>query len=688
MPASSRMDGMRATWPARVAAAALVLLGFIPWPAMLHTGLVIAELPAHLHDWLTGTALTAGIGLVAWMASRRGFWGPAAAAQTPVELTAAAAPAARAGRTAPEGAVLLLVALCALILYAIVASAVFSRRPLLIDEIAQLWQAQRYAEGRLWLPTPSHREFFSLLHLVDTGDRTYAQFPPGGPAMLSLGVLAGLPWLVGPVCGAISVWLFSQVARHAEPMATGRWIAGATVLFAVTPFGAFMFGSHMNHSMALLWILVSVSALGRLISAQEKATASHALLVGVGFGAAATIRPLDAFAFALPAALWLAWRAGRSRERWRENLFAGLGVAVPFAMMMYVNLETTGHPLRFGYEVLWGSAHGLGFHAAPWGDPHTPLRGLALASLYQWRLQSYLFETPFPSLLLPLVALIFTRRLSAYDRYLLASAGLLVVLYALYWHDGFYLGPRFLFPLLPVLVLWAARAPLVVHGFGEARRERILVTAVLGFGVLGAVVFNLPVRVATYRAELTASRIDYASLASRSGVKEALVFVRESWGAQLVARLWARGASRPFTEAVYQRTDLCTLELATSVVEREGLIGSFAEARMLALVGSRDRTLESTASSAMRGTGNGEPTVCARRAEEEQQGSLHFAPLQLIVGGTNTYARDLHARDSVLVAEYPGRPLYLLTRVGVRADAAVRFVRLNRDSLLADWRTP
>jgi hypothetical protein len=316
----------------------------------------------------------------------------------------------------------------------LVAVTVFSRRPLLIDEVVQLWQAQRFAEARLWVPTPVHREFFSFLHLVDVGDRVYSQFPAGGPFMLWLGVLAGAPWLVGPVCGALSVLLFARLARAAEPGASDRWVLGASVLYAITPFGVFMFGSHMNHVTALLWILVAVVSLATLVragpekhaaeGADQPAQGSVAVLpalgLGLGLGAAATIRPLDAFAFALPAAIWLVVRAGRSPQRWLENVIAGIGVAVPFLAMLYVNVQTTGHPFKFGYEVLWGASHGLGFHEAPWGESHTPLRGLALASLYQWRLQTYLFETPFPSLVLPVAGLWFARRVAALDRYLLA----------------------------------------------------------------------------------------------------------------------------------------------------------------------------------------------------------------------------------------------------------------------------
>ena len=76
-----------------------------------------------------------------------------------------------------------LLPLGAFVLYAIIARVVFSGRPLLIDEVVQVLQARIYAAGHLWLPVAAHREFYSILHVVDTGDKVYSQFPPGGPAM-------------------------------------------------------------------------------------------------------------------------------------------------------------------------------------------------------------------------------------------------------------------------------------------------------------------------------------------------------------------------------------------------------------------------------------------------------------------------------------------------------------------------
>lgn len=676
------------SWAQRLAAVVLLAFGFVPWPALLDVRLEMPALTTQLRDWLTGSILTLGVGTLTWILSTR-------AATDSVRLADGRIPeAGRAARNSQPSFPnwrLALIALASFLLYAAIATGIFSRRPLLVDEIAQLWQAQRYAEGRLWIPAPAHREFFSFLHLVDLSDRVYAQFPPGGPGMLWLGVLAGKPWLVGPMMGALCVVLFSRVVRAAEPDGSTRWVTGTTVLFAVTPFAAFMFGSHMNHVTALFWILIAVVGLIELTRAKQPHGIVWAFGLGVGLGVAASIRPLDAFAFALPAAVWLAVRAGRSMARWRENAVAGVGVAVPFAAMMYVNAQTTGHPFQFGYEVLWGAAHGLGFHAAPWGEAHTPVRGFALASLYQWRLQTYLFETPFPSLLLPVAGLWFTRRISSLDRFLLSASGLVVLFYLLYWHDGFFLGPRFLFPLLPALVLWSARVSRVVAQRVGSIHTRRSITAMLVFGAVGAVIFNLPVRIASYRAGLSSMRTDYTHFVAQRGVRDALIFVRESWGAQLMVRLWALGVSRPAAESIYRQTDACHLEGSLAVLERQGVRGLEAE-RRLAVIAARDSAFVLNSTISPDFTERVRPGVvysvlCSRRVAEDQAGYLHYAPFQLIRGGNNIYARDLHQRDSLLLAEYPTRPVFLLTRAGTAPTAPLTLLPLRRDSLMAAWQS-
>ncbi len=650
----------------RLIAALVLAFALLPLTALIPGGELDTDYAARLLDWTFGTLLCAGIGVLTWfvLRTRRVADRPASVAT---------------GRPGFAGWPFVLAACAgAFALYATVARVIFSGRALHIDEIVQVLQARWLTEGQLTVVTPPLREFFSVLNLVDLGDRTFAQFPVGGPAMLMLGSLVGAEWLVGPLAGAMSVLAFAVVLGAAEPTATRRWHRGALVLFAVAPFGAFMFGSHMNHATTLAWLLVATASLGVATHdgvKQEGATPWWGLLAGLALGVAATIRPLDAVVFALPAAAWLAWRARVGGRAFMTLLLSGVGVALPIAGLLYVNAQQTGRATLFGYDLLWGASHGLGFHASPWGPTHTPARGVELVGLYFSRLATHLLETPFPSLLPAAVGLFFATRLRPLDRYLLACSALLVIAYAAYWHDGSHLGPRFMFALLPVLVLWSARVTVAFADRSWTVRRGA--QAALASGALYAAVTVVAVRAPSYSNANTSMRVDVAAASRGAGVENAVVLVRESWGAQLIVRLWARGVPRSSAEQVYRRADACMLDRAVESLERDGIRGDAAVRRLLPLLADSARLLRSPWSpdrSERFLPGTEYAGVCAARVAEDRSGYSLYAPFRLVRDG-NVYARWLPGRESEIAAQYPGRPVYVLGRASDAVDAPVTWTR-------------
>ena len=521
------------------------------------------------------------------------------------------------------------------------------------------------------------------MHLIDTG-KVYGQFPAGGPAMLALGSLLRAEWLVGPVTGVVSAWAFARLLRLVEPRRFVRRLALA--LFALAPFVVFMSGSHMNHVTSLMWLMLATAALFGAVSGGEPRLLP-ALGCGFALGMAATIRPVDALAFALPAGLWFLGRTIRRPARWRELVAAGAGVALPVAALCAVNWATTGAPLRFGYTVMWGRSHGLGFHAAPWGDLHTPARGLELLNLYFLRLQSYLFETPFPALLPAIAWLGLGRDHDEADRFFLVSGALLCLLYAAYWHDGFYLGPRFLFALAPALALWSARA--VTFPVANPAVRRALGTALVAGALIGAILL-VPDRVAQHRARMRNLHWDPDAGLALTGVANALVLVRESWGSELLARLWALRVSRPAAEHFYYAVDACKLELALRDFEHDGADTVKIIAHLGALAADSSRLVPSSVSpdpSLRTLPGYPYAPVCRRRLAEDAAGFTLFPPTLLSRRTDVRFVRDLHARDSVLLDSRPVQ-VFLLKPTGPEDGAALRFYPVSVDSLWADWRGP
>jgi len=69
---------------------------------------------------------------------------------------------------------------------------VFNRTPHVHDEAAYNFQAKIFLKGRLYVPSPCAKEIFDFPHVVNNG-RWYSQYPPGFPALLSIGYIFKAP---------------------------------------------------------------------------------------------------------------------------------------------------------------------------------------------------------------------------------------------------------------------------------------------------------------------------------------------------------------------------------------------------------------------------------------------------------------------------------------------------------------
>lgn len=652
----------------------LLVLGFLPLADWIPGDRDIGMYQQASAEWLNGTLIVAGGGFVLAMLlrSRSERWR--------VAISRALGPAIARSSTVA------IIAVAALGVYLLMAAEVFSRRPLIIDEIVQVVQARMMAAGHLWIATPAHPEFTAVLNIVNAGGKTYGHFPPGGPAVLMLGELVGAPWITGPVMGFLSVLLFAWLLRSVEPRVIVRRLA--LLLFAFCPFTAFMAGTHMNHVSGLTFLLLGMAGTAHALTGQRRPLLAIAA-GGLGFGLAAATRPLDAVAFALPAAVWFLVVAARDRTQWKLVPAAAVGVAIPTAALLTVQYLTTGSPFRMAYEVMWGSNVGLGFHGTPWGDRHTPMMGLELINLYFIRLQVYLFESSVPSLVPAIAALWFTRGLRAADRFLLGSAALLVGCYLAYWHDGFFLGPRFLYPLLPVLAIWSARFPVAVaERFGRRQAYWSVVYGILiAAGI--ALAINIPLRVRQYTNSFITSRWDADAAARREGVAHALVFVRESFGAEVIARMWGLGVPPGAAEQVYKHVDACALHQALAKVESlpaaERPPGPVLGQALQGLMGDSARLIHSPFSpdtTELVLPGSRYTAECLRRIADDRGGFTLYPPL-LVARSDNVFVRDLPGRNGFMLDAYPDRPVYLLRPSSSELGSEPRFEQVSRDSLRA-----
>lgn len=631
-------------------AIALVVLGFLPIVNWIPGGHSAPWYGDVLQTWLSGAAIVVGITVVLIVVTR----GRA--------LSAAANLAEYASRMfdARPRLASLMISTAAATVYATVAQLVFDARPLFIDEIVQLYQARLFAAGQLTDHVGFFPEFFGALNVVSLGDRQFGQFPPGGPAHLLPGVLIGAPWLVMPLIGGAAVYVFSLLVRRLEP--EGPVALAAILLFAFSPFMIFMSASHMNHVPTLFWVLIAWHACLQMTS-QRTPVLGWALLFGLAAGVAASIRPVDAVAMTAPVLVW-AFVSLRIRKVVVMSLAATcVGAAIPIALILGFNHATTGSSFLFGYELLWGKSHSLGFHNSPWGAAHSPARGLELLSLYALRLQSYLFETPTPSLIPVIATLAFTRRIAPFEKAMLWATVLLATAYFAYWHDGFYLGPRFFFVLVPVFALLAARAPRALGERAKSLRVRHVTFVSLTTAMLLGIGLGIPERARYYAQSLSNSRHRLAAPVEALGVRSALIFVRESWGSQVMARLWGRGITRSDAEALYRAVDTCLLDSALVRLEYQDIKGQPARSLLWPLLRDsalvRPSTLSPDRSERVL-TGQEYSPRCLDRIADDQRGVALYPLLLAEPRGTNLFVRDLGEHNRRLTRAYPDRVAYLL----------------------------
>jgi len=450
---------------------------------------------------------------------------------------------------------------------------VLSRRPTTSDEVAQLWHAKILLSGRLWLPPDPNPEFFAIDNVVDQG-RWYSQFPLGGPAIFALATPLHAAWLVNPLLAGLTVANVYRFALRAYGAAEARVSAA---LCATCPFLLMMSGSYMNHTAVAFLTTLALAEVPAWVSTGTRRK-SAAAIIGLSLGMAVTIRPLDGAIAALPFGAFLVVEAARRRQ-WQLLVVAAAAGAIPIAGLLVVNALTTGRPLLFGYEVLWGANHSLGFHNDPSGNPHTPRRALELMSVYLMQLNWSLFEWPVAGLVVFGVALVAIGKLGRWDTLLVTWIAAQLVAYAAYWHAGNLFGPRYLFTVVPACLIIVARGLTAAerNASPSVRRSIVTGTAVsllaawlvpfTPVGVIGAAKSVRPTRLA-FKLDLE------PAIRSLNGGK-ALIFVSETATARLMRRMWGLGIARPDAARLAATKDNCSL--LDAVLDEEQRAGSRAE---------------------------------------------------------------------------------------------------------------
>ncbi|HEX2695699.1 MAG TPA: glycosyltransferase family 39 protein [Acidobacteriota bacterium] len=350
----------------------------------------------------------------------------------------------------------------AVVSYALMSQLVFHASPRIDDEVSALFQARIFAAGALTLPLPPKARFFELFGVLGgkaACGHWCTMYTPGWPLLLVPGVLAGMPWMIDPVLGGLLVVMIAVLGTTLFGLRIGR-TAG---LFALSsPFLATLAASHMTHTATALFLVVLMWAMIRLLSTGR---ALFGAIAGTAWSMAFLCRPFTAVvagaAIVIVAVL-------RPRRAWAARLGLASALVLALAGVAAVaawQYETTGNPLRSGYDAELGQRGLLGF-----GSHFT----LAAAWEYTGRriqvVNEQLLGWPAPALWLVMLPFLLVRARGK-EVWLLAPLAALLAGYAFYWYFEWEIPGRYVFEALPMLLILVARGMEALGG-AEARLRR------------------------------------------------------------------------------------------------------------------------------------------------------------------------------------------------------------------------
>jgi len=389
------------------------------------------------------------------------------------------------------------------------------------DENSYLTQARIFASGRLWVPAPPHPEFFRARSMVldAEGGRFFAKAFPGYAAVLSLGVLAGAPWIVNPLLSALALVLAGWIGGRLLGPAGEPAMVGAILL---TPFFLLNSASYFNHPATLFCITLFLAAVVRL---EAGAGTAWAGVAGVATAIALSMRPAAAAALTLPFLAWMGVRWARDR-RWGRLAALLLPVGIILAILAAWN------------QILYGSAFRTGYGVTDPGDIRMGLGADNLA-VTGWWLLKLLFWTV-PGSLAGLYFFGRGRSLRSLFREdpipALCGASLLLLAagHLLFQNKGSNeYGPRYYYDGFTYLALlmtagWM-RSPDVLSAHLPRQKAVRAAGLVLGCGALLALLGSVPLAMAHYRDKAAHNRDLYAAV-QRAGLSPALVFLETGSG--------------------------------------------------------------------------------------------------------------------------------------------------------------
>jgi len=409
---------------------------------------------------------------------------------------------------------------------------VYERHPHIADEVVYLLHANYLAHGMLAMPLPPVPEAFNIDLMIYEQDRWFSAFPPGWPAMLAVGSLLGVPWLVNPLLAGLCILLAYALSRELFSRGSARLVV---LLMCLSPWFIFLAMSFMAHIFTLACVLAAALAIARL---RRRARLLPAVLAGALLGVTSLIRPLDGLAAAAVLGLW-----SLGIRTWRDRFiyipaFVIASVLVGALVLPYNHL-LTGDSATFPVMAYFDKYYAPGVNALGFGPdrgldwrgldpfPGHGLRDVVLNNyLNTFAVNVELFGWVTGSLL-PLLVLLVAGAARWADYRLLLVVLVVAGLHSLYWFNG---GPdygaRYWFLILLPMIALTVRGACHIGSHLPARQPGMtqVVTGMLALSIAGMTTF-MPWRAIDKYFHYNNMRPDIRQLAKRHDFSNGLVLI-------------------------------------------------------------------------------------------------------------------------------------------------------------------
>jgi hypothetical protein len=247
------------------------------------------------------------------------------------------------------------------------------------DEGVYCFQARCLQHGELFVRPPASVPAAALRfnnHVLYEG-KWYGKYPFGWPAVLLIGTVMHLEWLINPLLGLVLIWITYKISAEISPPHEHGYSA---ILLAFSAFFTLNVLGTMSHVLSALLL-----AGATLCYLRHVATKRFSWLVGMlaCVSASGLVRPFTAacMGIVLAAAAALSLR----REIPKLVLFIGWGMAlgaVPIVATVATSHELTGSYLHNAYSVyteLYGIPAEISLRAADLGRSLTRITPVRIA---------------------------------------------------------------------------------------------------------------------------------------------------------------------------------------------------------------------------------------------------------------------------------------------------------------------